>query len=418
MWPRRLLSSLRNVDSHRRQSLLNQAVCFEGHQETAADAVQIWKGRAVLIVSPQAWDHIRISKHNYAIALRDQGANVVFVEPPADRLNQSTLVESDVPGIRRLTYPRPWFYRLRFHVRWLFDFLQSRLIRRLLAKHAIRADVAWCFDFNLYSNLSIFRAEKSIFHPVDPLSEHQHIRPARTADLVLTVSEKIANQIRPTGIRVTVINHGLAKPFEALARSEQCPSKQKHPVRCGYSGNLCRGPVNRTVIQQVVSNHPEVEFHFWGPHDCGEGEIAEFIDQLRIKENVTLHGPVSQGELADAFKGIDVFLLTYSADAKESDRSNSHKILEYLSSGKVVVSSRIEHYADRDDLLLMSQTEDDRDLPDLFADAIHNLGEQNSPSLQKQRIDVALANTYDIHLRRVAQSLPNFNSIALEAPRN
>ena len=366
----------------------------------------VWADKTVLIISPQKWDHIRISKHNYAIALKDQGANVVFVQPPADGLSRSVLAATDVPGIQTLTYPRPWFYRLRFHARWLFDRLQSILIRRTLAAHSIRPDVVWCFDFNLYSDLSIFKAQKTIFHPVDPLSEAQHIRPAKTADLVLTVSEKIADQIRPSGVSVTVINHGLAKPFEELARVEHCSAEHTQSVvRVGYAGNLTRGPVNRKVIQQIVMNHPDVEFHFWGPNESGEGEIAYFISQLQSAKNVTLYGPVSQVELADGFREMDLFLLTYSADARESDRSNSHKILEYLSTVKVVVSSRIQHYTDQDDLLVMSQTEDDSDLPQLFTETLHNVAEHNSQQLSNSRIERALANTYDFHILHVSQLL-------------
>lgn len=365
--------------------------------------MQFWTGKTILIVSPQEWDHIRISKHNYAVALKDLGARVIFVQPPVAGVNSSSLDETDVPGIQTLTFARPWFYRLRFHARWLFDWLQAKSIARLMTAHSIRADVAWCFDFNLYSDLSVFKAPTTIFHPVDPLSEDQHVRPARTADLVLTVSEKIADQIRPSGIQVTVINHGLAKPFEKLAKVKQHTPKNSEVISVGYAGNLCRGPVNRKVIQQIVANHPEVEFHFWGPNQSDDDEIADFVNRLKSAKNVTLYGPVSQAELASGFQEMDLFLLTYSADAKESDRSNSHKILEYLSTGKVVVSSRIQHYADRDDLLVMSQSEDDSDLPQLFAETLNNLTVRNSQRAQECRRKVARDCTYATHLGHIGQ---------------
>lgn len=366
--------------------------------------MSFWSEKTVLIVSPQSWDHIRISKHNYAIALAQQGTKVVFMNPPTDEVHESSIMPTDVDGVRQLTIPRPSFYRLRFHLRWLFDFLFARLMKTTLRKHQIRPDVAWCFDFNLYSNLNIFGASKTIFHPVDPLSEPQHVRPAITSDLNLTVSQKIADQISPAGVPVSVINHGLASVFESAAKSRKIGNYVPgDAVKVGYAGNLCRQPVNRPVIQQIVAEHPNVEFHFWGPHESSVPEIASFVEFLSKAPNATLHGPVCQVQLASEYLSIDVFLLTYLADLKESDRSNSHKILEYLSTGKVIVSSKIEHYIEHADLLAMANADDDSDLPAIFAQTVADLHDVNASTKQQLRRHLALENTYTTHLDRIGQ---------------
>lgn len=368
--------------------------------------MSFWSGKTVLIVSPQSWDHIRISKHNYAIALAQQGTKVVFMNPPTDEVDESSLMPTDVDGVRQLTIPRPSFYRLRFHMRWLFDFLFARLVKTTLRKHQIRPDVGWCFDFNLYSNLNIFGASKTIFHPVDPLSEPQHVRPAITSNLNLTVSQKIADQISPAGVPVSVINHGLASVFESAAKSRKIGNYVPgDPVKVGYAGNLCRQPVNRPVIQQIVAEYPNVEFHFWGPHESSVPEIASFVKFLSKAPNTTLHGPVSQVQLASEYSSIDVFLLTYLADLKESDRSNSHKIVEYFSTGKVVVSSSIQHYQKHASLLVMGKTDDDSDLAELFGQTIASLMDANAEELQAKRIEFAVANSYSSHTETIAQML-------------
>ncbi len=371
----------------------------------------------VLVISPQPWDHIPVSKHNYAVALARRGHRVVFLNPPEDDL-AATSTCGDVPehpGLRVLSYRRPWFYNLRFHAPAVFDWLMIRHVTKLLRSHQCVPDLVWSFDCNLFPDLSVFGASQQIFHPVDPLSESRHVMPARTANLVLTVSRRIAGQIAPVGRPVHVVQHGLALPFERLAhdqlvrlktRDDKCKQgAAEKTVQVGYAGNLARRPVNRAVLKQIVAENSRVQFHFWGPDKCDSDPAADFIALLRQQTNVTLHGAVSQIQLAEAYREMDAFLLSYLPDPVESDRSNSHKILEYLSSGKVIVSSHLQAYEEHSDLLVMSQTEDDSDLAQLFSGTIDRLQMLNSSQRQEQRIAFALENTYDRHIVNIFQLL-------------
>jgi glycosyltransferase involved in cell wall biosynthesis len=285
----------------------------------------------------------------------------------------------------------------------------AKRMRRVLKLHKIVPDIVWCFDFNLFGDLKVFDAETSIFHPVDPLSDPRHIKMAASADLALSVSAKIADQLKPTDRPVHVVNHGLAMPFEKLAHSRlaECADGAGHllppdrRIQVGYAGNLGRRPVNRSVLRQIVEQNPHVDFRFWGPTDAETDEVAQFISFLRSQPNVTLYGTVGQTELAAAYNQVDLFLLSYAADPRESDRSNSHKILEYLSTGRVVVSSRILAYENTRDLLVMSDSDTDADLPQKFAETLARLPELNSVRIAQERIAMALDNTYDRQIDRV-----------------
>lgn len=372
----------------------------------------------ILLISPQPWDHIRISKHNYAITLADGGHEVVFMNPPVAGLAVRSQLD-DAPGhdgLKILSYRSPWFARLRFQLAPVFDWLMTRYIKRMLQLHRLQPDLVWCFDLNLFSDLSVFGAANRIYHPVDPLSEPRHLQPAKSADLLLTVSDRIAEQLVPAGKAVEVINHGLAAPFEELAKSRQTILKYMRDqhiqdlrkdgrVQVGYAGNLGRRPVNRVVLSKIVQQNVQADFHFWGPADAESAEVADFIALLGRQSNVNLHGVVSQSQLADGFRGMDLFLLSYTADPRESDRSNSHKLLEYLSSGRVVVSSRIQAYEKTQDLLVMSDSQTDEDLPQRFADTLLRLKELNSVQLQLDRIALALDNTYDCQIDRIFKLL-------------
>lgn len=377
----------------------------------------------ILLISPQPWDHIRISKHNYAITLAHGGHEVVFMNPPVAGLTARSQLEvaPGYDGLKILSYRSTWFARIRFHMAPVFDWLMARYVKRMLHQHRLQPDLVWCFDHNLFPDLSVFGAAIRIYHPVDPLSELRHLQPAKSADLLLTVSDRIAEQLAPAGKPVEVINHGLAAPFEELAKSRQ--TKLKHMrdqqsqdlrrdgrVQVGYAGNLGRRPVNRDVLSRIVQQNVQADFHFWGPADAESEEIAEFIALLSRQSNVNLHGTVSQTQLADGFCRMDLFLLSYNADPLESDRSNSHKLLEYLSSGRVVVSSRIQAYEKTQDLLVMSESETDEDLPQRFAETLTRLTELNSVQLQLARIALALDNTYKRQIDRIFKLLSSSKS--------
>ena len=309
-------------------------------------------------------------------------------------------------GISTVDYTPRFPFRIRFHARGLYDFLM-RIQIRVLCRHLPEIDVVWCFDFNLFSDLRQFGARYRIFHPVDPVSYPYQGKPARSANLALSVSEQILNHVRPFAgtARCEVVNHGLARCFVAREALENDSADVDRP-RVGYSGNLLRPQINHAVIRRIVSENPNVEFVFWGNCDISPSDhddTIKFIEFLRSVENVDLRGAVSVEILAREMQVVDGFLLSYRADGKETDNSNSHKLLEYLSAGKVVISNPIGFYKDRPDLVEMASTDDE--VVALFSEVTANLLRFNAPERQAARRDFAVANTYSSHLARIGKIL-------------
>jgi hypothetical protein len=87
--------------------------------------------------------------------------------------------------------------------------------------------------------------------------------------------------------------------------------------------------------------------------------------------------------------------------------SNSHKIIEYLSTGKVVISSHISSY-EKTDLIEMVDEFTNEKFPDLFKKIISNLTYYNSPEQQKKRIEYALDNTYKKQIERIEKKLEEY----------
>jgi glycosyltransferase involved in cell wall biosynthesis len=351
------------------------------------------KGKRILLVSPQPWDHIPISKHHYAQVLGETN-KVYFLQPPdwslprgVRRLHPCSAKGVEVVQWRPLT-PR-W---LRFHAFALYARLIRLDAKRISEFIGNEIDVVWCFDFNTFPDLRAFGAGFTIFHPVDPLSSPRHVAIGHTANLILGVSQKILDAFEGKGIVAprVVVNHGIGHEFETLARSPAPPSKGGGAVRCGYFGNLDRSIINVDLLARIARENPSVEFHFWGP----AREDGSIRATLSHTPNCHFHGTVDKQELARAASKMDCFVIAYVHDSAQSDRSNAHKLLEYFATGRVIVSTRMECYREPG-LMEMSRAADDSDFPEVFASVVRNIEAYNNPELMAARMKVAGAYTYE-----------------------
>ena len=255
----------------------------------------------------------------------------------------------------------------------------------------------WCFEPNLYANLAVFEGDVTVFHAADPFASVRNVAVATTADLILGVSDQILALYRATGVPRSFVNHGVSAAFEAVARRRPLP-RTPGPLRVGYAGNLANASFNRPVIETILGEHPGIDFHFWGPLP-GSGDLWQ------SRPNVRLHGMVEPAVLAGALSGMDLLLLSYRTSASY-DKSNSHKLLEYLSTGRPVVSSRLHQYEGMEEgLFVMSDDDEDETLPARFGWAVRNLDLLNEPDRVKQRQAYALEHTYSRQIARVAEVL-------------
>lgn len=103
---------------------------------------------------------------------------------------------------------------------------------------------------------------------------------------------------------------------------------------------------------------------------------------------------------------MDGFLICYDIHKDQSGGTNYHKIMEYLSTGMVIVSNNVTTYRDRPELVRMiAEREHNRQLPALFKETIANIALYNSPDARLGRIRFAHDNTYDKQLERIERLL-------------
>jgi hypothetical protein len=107
---------------------------------------------------------------------------------------------------------------------------------------------------------------------------------------------------------------------------------------------------------------------------------------------------------------MDGFLICYDIDRDQSKGTNYHKILEYISTGKVVISNNVSTYANQGDLVQMPQERNNEFLAKLAGDIVNNIEQYNTDNLKRKRIEFVLEHTYAKQVDKTEALLVKVNS--------
>src|SRR5690606_6587329 len=94
-----------------------------------------------------------------------------------------------------------------------------------------------------------------------------------------------------------------------------------------------------------------------------------------------------------------ILLLCYKSDLYPEQLASSHKLMEYLGSGKVIVATCVKEFLHHKDIIQM--TEHDEQLPALMLETLSNLVRYNHPLLVGRRKAFARENTYAKQIERI-----------------
>ena len=335
--------------------------------------------KTILLISPQEWNGLRVSKHHYAEELAKRGNRVFFLEPPGYKSGNVEVRPSGIDNLFIVRYNFLFGPKIRFHFRRLYDFLASIYIKRIRKKLG-NLDVVWCFEPNLYSNLTLFKSELSIFHPVDAIDLEHQISVGKSADIIFSISNNILEKFRHINVPRFFINHGLSSHF-----MQEIVYKSDKNLRFAYIGNLSMKGIDQDSLYQVVTGFTNVSFHLYGNYKEKDNLVVSLLKQ----PNVEFLGRKSPMELATLLKKYSGFMLCYNPSLELNGGSNSHKILEYLSFGKVIVANKVLHYEQHRDLIQMSKFDDNSDYVHLFEETVKNLERYNTSQLIKMRRKLA-----------------------------
>jgi hypothetical protein len=376
-----------------------------------------FENKIVFIISLEHWGGMKLSKHHYAMELAKNNCRVFFIESPRPS-NKDVTIEScdDHPNIKIVKY-KPVYRGKRFLPRFIFNRLLQYQIKLLLKTIGVKPDVVWSFQGYLLGNLQLFGAPVTIFFAADSFSETKLPREIYSADILFGVSDTIYNRIKESGKPTFQINHGLQREFvesaQRLSGAEMKVVSNKN-ISVGYSGNLRMEALDRQTMMKVIRNNPEIKFVFWGTYSkygsnlgvaFKDKEVDEFIDFLENSGNVQLRGVVSSKQLQQEMIEMDMFWICWNLQLSTFwDGSNSHKILEYLSTGKPVVSHYVSSYKNNN-MLYMLSTKDNLEYELLFNDIVNKIKTGESAEVIKRRLSFAINNSYQSQLKFIEDKI-------------
>lgn len=355
---------------------------------------------------------MKVSKHHYALELAANNCRVFFIEPPQlshTGIEVKTCAEH--PMISIVNY-KPVFRGKRFLPSFLYSFLLRQQVKALLKKIKQKPDVVWSFQGYLFQNLQWFGAPVTLFFAADQFYYDELPPEVYSATISLAVSDTIYDRMKQSGKPVYMIGHGLQRGFvkaaEELLNNENAFSVSKKII-AGYTGNLRMEALDRQTMMQVIEQNPEVKFVFWGSYKTKDlnlgglnnNDADAFISFLERKNNVELKGVVNSEQLQEQMKEADLFWLCWKIGVNALwDGSNSHKILEYLSTGRPVVAHHVSSYQ-HTDLLYMLPVKDNNGYRELFQQTVELVKRGETKETIRKRLETAVEKSYSGQIREI-----------------
>jgi hypothetical protein len=354
--------------------------------------------KCILLISPEPWDHVFVSKHHYAVHLGKRNNKVFFLNPPGKNWNASASGLTNVtvvdypkfpPGLRY--YPR--FFQ-RMFIRQKFEELQRRL--------KVTFDVVWSFDNSVFYDFDALPENVlKILHIVDLNQDFQSAQAASTAQFCFCTTELIRTRLIQFNPRSFKINHG----FNAVTSVQRKTLPGKSNVKALYSGNLSMPFMDWSLINRIVADHAEVDFIFIGPaaNDFSEDEPQHtFKRKVFSADNVFSIGRVDADVLPSYLASADILLVSYQEKYRD-DQANPHKIMEYLGSGKIILATSTDEY-NHLSMPVMANV-DYKKFSEAFTEICNDIAMYNTPELSEKRKAIAADNTYVRQIERIEEKI-------------
>ncbi|GAB3330190.1 hypothetical protein GCM10027429_07080 [Marivirga atlantica] len=359
------------------------------------------KDKIILIISPQKWSEVKVSKHYYAIELTSLGNTVYFLNPPTPKLKDIKISATEYESIKCIDYGG-----FISGIGYLPKFLRNKIFRKKLLQFekliVRKINIVWSFDNSVFYDFSALPSRIiKISHIVD-FNQHFNIElSSRTADICLGSTRHIVKRSERFNKNSYFIHHGYlpSSNEKTVAGNKKeinlnLPGNNK--IKAGYAGNLDIKYIDWSLLEHLVNEFQNIDFVFAGPWE--DEKRKKFMES---KANFFYIGKLPSNRLTNFYMLTDILIITYRYQEFPEQLANPHKMMGYLGSGKMIISTWSEEYSELNEerLILMAQ---DKDIyTQYFGNVIDNMNLWSSNELTNRRKEYALNNTYSNQIKRV-----------------
>lgn len=353
--------------------------------------------KSILIVSPEPWNHIFVSKHHYACYLAKKGNQVIFANPPKRRWG---LQNTDIINLQVLDYPQfPRGLRMFPNLisKWLF-LKKLKQIERFCKQDF---DIIWSFDNSVFFDFSSLPTY-SISHIVDLNQNFQLAKAAKTANLCLYTSSLIGDKLRKYNLNAHFINHGFNE--QSVLKSMKLPGHNR--VKVIYAGNLNMPYLDWGTLERAFVENSNVDFVFIGPLEVElirKSPNHDSFENIYKGDHSYFIGKVNSDELPSYYSSAHILIICYQ-EKYHHFQSNPHKLMEYLGSGKAIVATYTSSFASiKSPIIEMCNR--NIEFAYRLKKCITNLDFYCSPKNRGLRKEIALENTYERQIERIESKI-------------
>jgi glycosyltransferase involved in cell wall biosynthesis len=217
-----------------------------------------------------------------------------------------------------------------------------------------------------------------------------HRRMLRSSDLVVAISDRLVEDIRPVRPDVELTSVGVEQEFFLPPDASRIsPALRAIPgPRIGTLGNL-NDRTDWDLLEFLASERPGWNIVVIGPLHAPGPLTFEGIERLKKIPNVHLLPAVDQADIPAAIAGLDVCLIPYRIN-EAVERINPLKLYQYLAVGKPVVSTAIPSVKPFADVVGWTTTREE-----FLAATDHALETTADPQRREARQAVARRFTWD-----------------------
>lgn len=352
--------------------------------------------KTILLISPEPWEHIFVSKHHYAVHLGRRGNKVFFLNPPS---KTNSIVATDYENVFTVNY-RGFPKGMRFFPKFLQGLFFNVKFHQLQKRLGVRFDIIWSFDNSVFFDFSkLPESVLKISHIVDLNQNFQFESASSTSTINLSNTRTVLNKQLKNNPKSYFINHGFTKWPDENSSLNLGPSSGK--IKVGYAGNLDIAYLDWKLLSELVNKHKDTCEFFFAGNLRDKNRIAWF----KSSSNARYLGTLPAYKLQTFYRQMDMLLICYQADVYSEQLENTHKMMEYLGTGKVVVATKTMEYTNLTADSLIAMTNKNNEFMQLFDQVLQNLNVWNSDDKRTKRINFALENTYDKQIDRIENLL-------------